>query len=65
MTDAITTERERSINGIAWFTALLHACERNDFAKAAEAQHELGHLGIAVKIKREWEVPHGPAFAGA
>lgn len=63
MTDAITTERERSINGIAWFTALLHAHERNDFTKAADAQRELGRLGIAVKVKREWEVQNAPALA--
>ena len=63
MADTATTERERSINGIAWFAALLHARERNDFAKAADAQRELGRLGIVVKVKREWEVPNAPASA--
>ena len=65
MADAATTERERSINGIAWFTALLHAREHNDFTKAADAQRELGRLGITVKVKREWEVPNVPACSGA
>lgn len=63
MTDTATTERERSINGIAWFAALLHARERSDFTKAAEAQRELDRLEIAVKVKREWEVENVPACA--
>ena len=61
MSDAATTERERSINGIAWFAALLHARERSDFTKAAEAQRELDRLGIAVKVKRQWEAENAPA----
>ena len=60
MTGAVTPERERSINGIAWFTALLHARERSDFIKAAEAQRELYRLGITVKVKRRTEVPNAP-----
>ena len=65
MADAVTTERERSINGIAWFTALLHALERSDFAKAATAQRELDLLGIAVKVKRQQEAKSAPASAEA
>ena len=65
MADRATTERERSIDGIAWFTALLHARERSDFTKAAAAQRELDRLGIAVKVKRKWEVADAPASSGA
>ncbi len=61
MADTATTERERSINGIAWFAALLHARERSDFTKAAAAQLELGRLGITVKVKQKWEVPDASA----
>lgn len=45
-------KRDRMIAATAWFSVLAHSHLRNDFRKAAEAQAELGRLGIVVKFKR-------------
>jgi adenosylmethionine-8-amino-7-oxononanoate aminotransferase len=45
-------ERQRSIDAVATFVALIHAYERGELAAAAAAQAELDRLGVAVRFGR-------------
>ena len=44
--------REHAAKIVAHFSALIHAWQTNQFAEAAEAQSELGRLGVKVSIPR-------------
>ena len=42
--------RQRTIEAVATFTALVHAHERGELANADDAQRALDRLGIAVRF---------------
>lgn len=42
--------RQRTIETVATFTALMHAHERGELAKADDAQRKLDRLGIVVRF---------------
>ena len=42
--------REATISVVATFTAFMHAYERGELAKAANAQAELEQLGVVVRF---------------
>ena len=44
--------RKQTIDAVATFTALMHAYERGELSKAADAQTELARLGVLVRVLR-------------
>jgi hypothetical protein len=42
--------RQWTIEAVATFTALMHAHERGELAKAEDAHRTMDHLGIAVRF---------------
>jgi len=42
--------RRQTIHAVATFTALMHAYERGELLKAADAQKELVRLGVLVRV---------------
>ncbi len=45
-------KRQRSIEAVATFSALMHAYERGELTTAVEAQTELERLGVRVRFIR-------------
>lgn len=55
--------RQQTIEAVATFTALMHAHERGELAKADDAQRTLDRLGIVVRFT--YHEPHArPAKGG-
>lgn len=46
----IDEHRQRTIEAVAMFTALMHADERGELSKVEEAQRALDRLGIVVRF---------------
>jgi hypothetical protein len=44
--------RQRTIDSVACFVALMHALERGELNKAAESRAELARLGVMVQVVR-------------
>lgn len=49
-TSGLTTERQRSIEAVAQFLAMVHATEGGELAAAADAQRRLEQLGYRVRF---------------
>ena len=45
-------ERDRAAGLVALFSVLVHSWQTNDFQRAADARHELGELGVTVRMPR-------------
>lgn len=54
-TNPTDERREHSVAVVATFATLIHAKERNELAKAANAQSELKRLGVVVRFPRQTE----------
>ena len=44
------SRRQQTIDAVATFTALMHAYERGELSRAADAQAELARLGVVVRV---------------